>query len=194
MNNGEYVSQRLGGMCRFVIYKGTSPVQLSHLLTRPCHSIINQAFDSRLRLDHRRPINGDGFGVGWYDTIRDEELGSQPCFFTSVTPAWNNANLARLAEKIKSPLVFAHVRATTAGSLSLDNCHPFVFGKIMFMHNGGIADFHLIKRRLQSGLSDEIFNTIQGNTGLIILPMSCGYVFISLRFGMGICVISVEAP
>lgn len=53
-------------MCRFVIYKGTAPVQLSHLLTRPCHSIINQAFDSRLRLDHRRPINGDGFGVGEY--------------------------------------------------------------------------------------------------------------------------------
>jgi len=68
-------------MCRFVIYKGTSPVQLSHvslssdsqeelfihlhqLLTRPCHSIINQAFDSRLRLDRRRPMNGDGFGVG----------------------------------------------------------------------------------------------------------------------------------
>ena len=92
-------------MCRFVIYKGTAPVQLSHLLTRPCHSIINQAFDSRLRLDHRRPINGDGFGVGqpsglspcvtaplirhttgWYDCNYDEELGSQPCIFTSVTP------------------------------------------------------------------------------------------------------------
>lgn len=151
-------------MCRLVIYKGTSPVQLSHLLTRPCHSIINQAFDSRLRLDHRRPINGDGFGVGWYDTVHDEELGSQPCFFTSVTPAWNNANLIRLAEKIKSPLVFGHVRATTEGSLSLDNCHPFVFGKIMFMHNGGIADFFLIKRSLQSVLSDEIFHTVQGNT------------------------------
>ncbi|KAH7916400.1 N-terminal nucleophile aminohydrolase [Hygrophoropsis aurantiaca] len=151
-------------MCRFVIYKGTSPVQLSHLLTRPCHSIINQAFDSRLRLDRRRPINGDGFGVGWYDSVYDEELGSQPCIFTSVTPAWNNANLIRLAEKIKSPLVFAHVRATTAGSLSLDNCHPFVFGKLMFMHNGGIADFHLIKRRLQTALTDEIFNVVQGNT------------------------------
>lgn len=56
-------------MCRFVIYKGTDPVQLSHLLTRPCHSIINQAFDSRLRLDHRRPINGDGFGVGEYFNV-----------------------------------------------------------------------------------------------------------------------------
>ncbi|EGN92925.1 hypothetical protein SERLA73DRAFT_190285 [Serpula lacrymans var. lacrymans S7.3] len=151
-------------MCRFVIYKGTSPVQLSHLLTRPCHSIINQAFDSRLRLDRRRPINGDGFGVGWYDSVKDEELGSQPCMFTSVTPAWNNANLVRLAEKIKSPLVFAHVRATTAGSLSLDNCHPFVFKKLMFMHNGGIADFPSIKRRLQRDLSDEIFEVVQGNT------------------------------
>lgn len=62
--------------------------------------------------------------------------------------AWNNVNLTRLAEKIKSPLVLsvfrllrhysmskrsfsAHVRATTTGSLSLDNCHPFVHGKIM---------------------------------------------------------------
>ncbi|KAF9270111.1 glutamine amidotransferase [Marasmius fiardii PR-910] len=151
-------------MCRFVIYKGTSPVLLSHLLTRPCHSIINQAFDSRLRLDQRRPMNGDGFGVGWYDSVYDEELGRQPCIFTSVTPAWNNVNLTRLAEKIKSPLVFGHVRATTAGSLSLDNCHPFVHGKLMFMHNGGIADFPLIKRKLQCSLPDVAFNTVQGNT------------------------------
>ncbi|THV07733.1 N-terminal nucleophile aminohydrolase [Dendrothele bispora CBS 962.96] len=151
-------------MCRFVIYKGTSPVQLSHLLTRPCHSIINQAFDSRLRLDRRRPMNGDGFGVGWYDSVYDEELGSQPCIFTSVTPAWNNANLTRLAEKIKSPLVFGHVRATTAGSLSLDNCHPFSYGKLMFMHNGSIGEFHLIKRRLQQDLPDVAFNLVQGNT------------------------------
>ncbi|KAG8219768.1 hypothetical protein J3R82DRAFT_740 [Butyriboletus roseoflavus] len=34
----------------------------------------------------------------------------------------------------------------------------------MFMHNGGIADFHLVKRRLQAELSDEIFNVVQGNT------------------------------
>jgi predicted glutamine amidotransferase len=151
-------------MCRLLIYKGTSPVQLSHLLTRPAHSIINQAFDSRLRVDLRRPINGDGFGVGWYDSIYDEELGNQPCIYTSVTPAWNNVNLTRLAEKIKSPLVFAHVRATTAGYLSLDNCHPFVHGKIMFMHNGGIEQFTRIRRRLQQQLPDEIFNVVNGNT------------------------------
>ncbi|KAF8609111.1 N-terminal nucleophile aminohydrolase [Ceratobasidium sp. AG-I] len=157
-------------MCRLLIYKGTDAIELSHLLTKPCHSIINQAFDSRLRLDRRRPINGDGFGVGWYDEHEleypEDNCSSQgePCIFNSVTPAWNNANLTRLAVKIKSPLVFAHVRATTAGSLSLDNCHPWSFGKLMWMHNGGIADFPLIKRKLQATLSDELFAVPQGNT------------------------------
>ncbi|KAF9787175.1 N-terminal nucleophile aminohydrolase [Thelephora terrestris] len=151
-------------MCRLVVYKGTAPVQLSHLLTRPCHSIVNQAFSPRLRLDPRRPINGDGFGVGWYDSVYDEELGLQPCIFTSLTPAWNNANLVRLAEKIKSPLVFGHVRATTSASLSADNCHPFGFGKLMWMHNGEVAEFAKIKRRLQASISDEIFDSVKGNT------------------------------
>lgn len=32
------------------------------------------------------------------------------------------------------------------------------------MHNGGIADFHLIKRKLQASLSDELFAVPQGNT------------------------------
>ncbi|KAF9201084.1 hypothetical protein BGZ49_008697 [Haplosporangium sp. Z 27] len=151
-------------MCRMLLYKGNQPIQLAHLLTKPAHSIINQSFDSRLRLDNRRPINGDGFGVGWYESEPDSELGAAPCIFTSVTPAWNNMNLIRLAEKIKSPLVFAHVRASTAGSVSESNCHPWQYGRLMFMHNGNIADFHLIKRRVQESLRDEIFLTVNGNT------------------------------
>ncbi|KAF9504147.1 hypothetical protein BS47DRAFT_1355537 [Hydnum rufescens UP504] len=139
-------------MCRVVAVKSTTPIQLAH------------AFDSRLRLDLRRPINGDGFGVGWYDSVVDEELGHQPCLFKSITPAWNNSSLNRIAEKTKSPLVFGHVRATTAGSLSQDNCHPWSYEKIMFMHNGGIAEFDKIKRKLQASLSDELFLVPQGNT------------------------------
>jgi len=68
---------------------------------------------------------GDGFGVGWYEPDADSETANTPCIFTSVTPAWNNNNLIRLAEKIKSPLVFAHVRASTAGTVTETNCHPF---------------------------------------------------------------------
>ncbi len=37
----------------------------------------------------------------------------RPCVYKSLNPAWSNANLTRLAEKIQSRLVFAHVRAST---------------------------------------------------------------------------------
>ena len=33
------------------------------------------------------------------------------------------------------------------------------------MHNGEVAGFPRIKRKLQSVLSDEIFNSVKGNTG-----------------------------
>ncbi|CAH7682321.1 nucleophile aminohydrolase [Phakopsora pachyrhizi] len=146
-------------MCRLLIFKG-EPIVLAHLITKPSHSIINQAFDSRLRLD-ARPINADGFGVGWYDESGED---STPCVFQAITPAWSNKNLQRLAEKIRSPLVFAHVRASTSGALSEENCHPWIYGSLLWMHNGQIAGFDLIKRKLQAGLSDEFFNYPQGCT------------------------------
>jgi hypothetical protein len=34
------------------------------------------------------------------------------------------------------------------------------------MHNGGIADFHLMKRHLQKELPDVAFDMVQGNTGM----------------------------
>lgn len=33
------------------------------------------------------------------------------------------------------------------------------------MHNGEIAEFSKIKRKLQTALSDEIFDSVKGNTG-----------------------------
>ncbi|KAK9465608.1 nucleophile aminohydrolase [Lipomyces arxii] len=151
-------------MCRFLIYKGREPLLLAHLLTRPEHSIINQSYDSRLRIDTRRPINGDGFGVGYYTPEGDSELGDDPCVFCGTTPAWNNLNLARLAEKTKSSLVFAHVRASTAGILSESNCHPFEFHTLMFMHNGQIANFGRIKRKFVAHMQDKYFLFVQGGT------------------------------
>ena len=34
------------------------------------------------------------------------------------------------------------------------------------MHNGGIAEFPKIKRKLQMALPDELFNMVTGNTGM----------------------------
>ncbi|KJX98079.1 glutamine amidotransferase like protein [Zymoseptoria brevis] len=180
-------------MCRFLIYSGQSPILLSHLITSPTHSILTQSYDSRLRIDHTRPHNGDGFGVGYYTTtgvlptrrrsslsngttdVFTErpaasrqallDLGPEPCIFTSTIPAWNCRNLERLASKTVSPLIFAHVRASTEGALSDSNCHPFARGALMWMHNGGIGGWKLgVKRKLVSDVNDRWFECVQGAT------------------------------
>ncbi|EGS17265.1 amidophosphoribosyltransferase-like protein [Thermochaetoides thermophila DSM 1495] len=149
-------------MCRFLVYKGTDEILLSKLVLDPAHSILKQSFDSRLRLDTRRgQNNADGFGIGFYT---DPKHGLAPCLFTSTTPAWNCQNLHRLASKTASRLIFAHVRATTEGTLSEDNCHPFCHGTLMWMHNGGIGGWKQIKRRLGERLADKWYLNVVGGT------------------------------
>jgi len=103
-------------MCRILIYHGREPITMADLITKPTHSIIRQSYASLERIDNS-PLNGDGFGIGWYTMTGDiiietkkvenqKEESQTPCVFLSVTPAWNNLNLIRLAEKIKSPLFF----------------------------------------------------------------------------------------
>ena len=148
-------------MCRFMLYKGKQSIHMCDLLTNPERSIVTQSYKSRERID-RNPLNGDGFGVGWYPK---DCCMQQPCVFTSVTPAWNNRNLARLAQTVESPLFFAHVRAATEGlALSEANNHPFSFKQFMWMHNGSIGNFRRVNRRLHESLSDQLFNFCQGNT------------------------------
>lgn len=144
-------------MCRFVAYIG-APLLLQDLLYLPKNSLIKQSYHA---LERPEPLNGDGFGVGWYDSPND----FQPCVQTYITPAWSNRNLQRLASKISAPCLFAHVRAASPGMFVTEaNVHPFRFNQFLFMHNGSIANFELIKRRLRASLRDEFYNFIQGTT------------------------------
>eukprot|EP00474_Spongospora_subterranea_P009154 CRZ09612.1 hypothetical protein [Spongospora subterranea] len=153
-------------MCRLLVYKGLNhqPVLLSNLITRPEHSIIKQAYQCRERQEGTHlpnALNADGFGIGWYTP----KIDWTPCVFTSTLPAWNNRNLNRLCAKISSSLIFAHVRAAGQGSpITETNCHPFVAGRYMFMHNGHIAEFSKLKRKLVASLGDKAFQIIEGTT------------------------------
>ena len=143
-------------MCRFVAYLG-KPVVISDLVVKPKNSLINQSFSAK-ELDE--PLNGDGFGLGWYSKgIREE-----PGLFRSITPAWNNDNLRYQSEMIKTNCLLAHVRAATFGPVSEINSHPFHFGKYLMMHNGSIPKFHKIKREIRRMLNDEYYEWIQGQT------------------------------
>ncbi len=144
-------------MCRFLCYIG-SPVALADLLYRPAHSLILQSYKSRER---KEPLNGDGFGVGWYLP----EVSPTPCVFASLTPAWSNRNLQRLAEHIKSACFFAHIRAASPGMrVAEENCHPFQSGRYLWMHNGAVEGFSRIKRRLRRSLPDHLYHAIEGTT------------------------------
>ncbi|MBA3535631.1 MAG: class II glutamine amidotransferase [Tatlockia sp.] len=143
-------------MCRFVAYLG-SEILLEDILVKPTNSIIMQSLHAR---ESNIPTNGDGFGLGWYLP----KISDEPALFTSVFPAWNDRNLLNLTAKIKSPCFFAHVRAAGAAGVTNYNCHPFVHGKWMLMHNGDISDFMAVKRHLRHLLDDDIYNWIQGET------------------------------
>jgi len=144
-------------MCRFLTYTGT-PLLLADLLYRPVNSLIMQSYHARERAE---PLNGDGFGVGWYVP----DIDPTPCVQRSVSPAWSNNNLQSLAAKTRATSLFAHVRAASPGMpVTEANVHPFAYDRFMWMHNGVVAGFHQIRRRLRESLKDEFYNMIQGTT------------------------------
>jgi predicted glutamine amidotransferase len=158
-------------MCRFLAYRG-APIYLEDLVCRPTHSLVRQS----LRAEEAKIVtNGDGFGVGWYGD-RDT-----PGIYREVTPAWSDENLLALAAHVRSHLFFAHVRAATGGGIALANCHPFSSSSFLFMHNGQIGGFALLRRELESRLPDTLWHQRRGATDseliflLIVQRIAEGY-------------------
>ena len=155
-------------MCRWLAYSG-SPVRLEELLLKPKHSLIDQSLHSKLGAE---TTNGDGFGVGWYG------VGDTPGVFRSVEPAWNDRNLRDLAAHIESPLVFAHIRASSGSPIQQTNCHPFRHGRWLWMHNGLVRDFHEVKRDLVLAVDPSLYPEIEGSTDSEV------FFFLALTLGL----------
>jgi len=141
-------------MCRWLAYSG-SPVLLEELLYGRQNSLIVQSLHSRLGAEE---TNGDGFGLGWYGKQES------PAVFRSIEPAWNDRNLRELAGHIRSPLVFAHIRASTGSPVQQTNCHPFRHDRWLWMHNGFVDGFHSVKRDLAVAVDPELYPEIEGTT------------------------------
>jgi glutamine amidotransferase len=155
-------------MCRWLAYSGT-PVLLKTLLYEPEHSLIDQSLHSKLGAE---TTNGDGFGIGWYG------VGDTPGVFHSIEPAWNDRNLRDLAEHISSGLVLAHIRASSGSPIQQTNCHPFRHGRWLWMHNGLIRDFHMVKRELVLAVDPSLYPSIEGSTD------SETFFFLALTLGL----------
>ena len=142
-------------MCRWLAYSGT-PILLEELLYKPRFSLIDQSQHSRMGVD---TTNGDGFGAGWYTSDN-----SRPTLFRGVGPAWGDVNLREVAASVSSPLFLAHVRASTGTPVQQTNCHPFRYGNWLWVHNGAIRSFELVKRELVFAVAPELYPSLAGST------------------------------
>lgn len=141
-------------MCRWIAYRGET-VSLEDIIFRPSHSLVDQSLKCR---EGATCANEDGYGVGWYGAR------AEPGLFREVLPAWNDPNLAELARHVTSPLIFAHVRASTGSEVSRDNCHPFAHDNWLFMHNGQIGDYETLRGAYEALLSPAVAHLRKGTT------------------------------
>jgi predicted glutamine amidotransferase len=142
-------------MCRWIAYSG-SPILLEELLYKPDHSLIDQSLHARRGVE---TTTGDGFGVGWYGSPN-----GTPAAFRSIEPAWNDRNLREVAGHVESPLFLAHIRASTGTAVQQTNCHPFRFGKWLWVHNGLVREFPRVKRELVLMVDESLYTSIEGST------------------------------
>ena len=149
-------------------YRGRS-LRIEELLYKTKHSLIEQSRHATMGVE---TFNGDGFGLGWYGT------GEGPGIYRSVSPAWGDPNLRELAAHVESPLFMTHVRAAIGSPVQETNCHPFRRGNWLFVHNGFIADFHLLRRDLMLAIAPEQFADVQGSTDTEVV------FYLALTFGL----------
>jgi glutamine amidotransferase len=142
---------------------------MDRVLYGPQHSLIEQSLSSSMGAE---PTNGDGFGIGWYSAAGD------PGVFKSVEPAWNDRNLRELAGHVESHLFLAHVRATTGTPVQQTNCHPFRYGRWLWVHNGLISDWLTVKRDLVLAVDPALYPLIEGTTDSEVM------FFLALTLGL----------
>ena len=141
-------------MCRWAGYIG-SPIHLSDILSAPEHSLIEQ---SRAPDEGKARLNGDGFGIAWYDKR------AEPGLYKDVHPAWSDVNLRSFANQVQSHLFLAHVRASTGTAISRNNSHPFVVDNWSFMHNGLVGGFEKVRKKADMLIPDALYKHRKGAT------------------------------
>jgi predicted glutamine amidotransferase len=157
-------------VCRWMGYLG-GPINVGSVMFREgSNTIVHQSLDASQGAE---PVNGDGFGVGWFTS--DSDLPSR---YRSTEPAWNDENLREIAQTLESGAFIAHVRAAIGSPVQQSNCHPFRHDDTLFVHNGFVRDFHKIKRDVVLAVDPQLYPNILGSTD------SEHMFYLALTFGL----------
>lgn len=146
-------------MCRLLAYLGRS-IQPNALIYAPEHSLEIQSY--RPKETVTTSVNADGVGLGWYDS----QPNTTPFIYKNIFPIWADINLPDLSRYIRTNCFLSHIRSATPGqATSLNNCQPFSYGQLLFIHNGFIENFHnTLYRPIRKRLTDSVYRSIEGTT------------------------------
>lgn len=175
-------------MCRWFVYiSAEEECLLEDVLITPHHGLAKMVNDHYLpglvHADANHPkdknaekeaaarnivLNIDGLGLAWYTNIQSDfnrdRPGLWPALYKSTSTPLNDFNFHSICANTSTRLLLAHIRASSGSAVTTVNCHPFIFGRQSFMHNGTITMFVDIRRQLCNLLDDDAFSNVHGST------------------------------
>jgi glutamine amidotransferase len=152
-------------MCRVIGYIGET-ITLDKLMLLPDNSLVNQSFDA----EEHASLQMAGFGMSVWK--KDAANSTFPLMFKGIKPPFYDPNLTSICQRSETNVMLGHIRATSndyldfSGAVNEHNCHPFIFPdcQVALAHNGGLADYGVVRLPLLNHCNPHLVKHIQGNT------------------------------
>lgn len=139
-------------MCRLYALKANEPTRVECSLVHAQNALMQQSAG-----DAEGLVHGHGWGVADYtDGI--------PLIEKQVWAAYDGEHFAKTAARVYAQTVIAHVRRATVGIQSIENTHPFAYGRWVFVHNGTVQKFLKVRDRMIENIDPMLRNNIRGTT------------------------------
>lgn len=139
-------------MCRLYGFRATEPTKVECTLVLAQNALMSQS-----RTDLRGTSHPDGWGIGYYE-------GASPKTERRNTAAYQDLHFSITAERMYARTVLAHVRRATIGGASLENTHPFVYGRWSFAHNGTVHGYERVAPQLERETDSSLRRLRRGHT------------------------------
>jgi gamma-glutamyl hercynylcysteine S-oxide hydrolase len=154
-------------MCRMAALVASAAAPLSTLLADPPHSLTEQAY--RPRLQSQGFVNVDGTGVVWWP-----EAGDEPLRYATDRPPWSDANLLRLAPRLRGTVQLAAVRSASPGlPFGPGATAPFLVEGVAVAHNGRVEGIRgPLGRALLDRLPDDLYAHAEVLTDSVLLTLT----------------------
>lgn len=139
-------------MCRMFAVRASHAGEVVGDLLLAEHSLYVQSQCDLTRRDH-----SDGWGMASYhgDSIRGVRRSSA---------AHQDEQFAIASRSKRATTVLAHVRRASKGLPKLENCHPFVWGRWAFMHNGTLTAVESLRPEMLRQMDSTLQSLILGET------------------------------